>query len=61
MAKEIDALKQARKDIGAFNLLKEDEDFFDDRVSSKCDNDYYEQGDGETEIEYKKMLRKIDK
>lgn len=52
------AMQQANSDIGGSNDITELdlEDFFDDRKSSKCDDEYYEEGDGAFEIAWKKLI-----
>jgi len=62
--KEIKALRKAQadmaKEFGNMNQIANEgvlDDFFDDHVTTK-DSPIYEQGDGETEIAFKKMVKK---
>ena len=62
---EFNAYMQAVKDMKKEDFderyrLKEQEEFFDDRVSTKQSN-VYEPGDGEDEIFYKKMIRTVNR
>lgn len=61
---ELKAYKSAIKDIKKDNPFRSNEgklDNFYDEVKSTKDSVFYEEGDGDLEISYKKMVRKINR